>query len=312
MIYDPYGFRDGRPYGFGDAARGKFLMMQRKMLPLIMPAVPHHCRICTRSAVEAKRQMLALATAESLTITGWTFWVVVHFQDGFDDVSVDRLMQCLWRERLPQDVRRLIHRACESADRGPGRRGPLFDLLREAYRHAHIDQVWREDVPNRPLLRIGAEIVVMCRYGEDPEPVKREALRFVEGGTMRVKRLVMSVRDLDVDTAIWAGYAINGDVDELEVRLTEGRWRHLVQALQPMSGTGISSRAWPALMRWLNHVAPALPWTDSGEAYRVIRETLEHLHIEHVPPPGLVRSWWGSAVRRWRNIRERVRHHHSS
>lgn len=307
MIYDPYAFRDGKPHGRNGHHLTKFMLMQKKMLPLIMPAVPHQCRICTRPAVDTKRQMLALATAESLTVNGWTSWVVVHFQDRFNDVPAERLMRCLWQEQLPQDVRRLIHRACDTADSGAGRLGPLFDLLHEAYRHASIDQVWREDVPGRPLLRIGAEFVVLCRHGEDPEPAKLEVLRFVEGGTMPVDRLIMSVRDLDVDTAIWAGYAISGDIDELELRLTAGPWRHLVQALEPMSGTGTKSLAWPVLIRWLNRVAPALPWTDFREGYAGICESFEHQRIDHVPPPGLVRSWWKGAIRRWRRVQRRVR-----
>jgi hypothetical protein len=240
-------------------------------------------------------------------------WIAEDIQGAFDNVPLDRLFEVFCASIPSSRLLELIRRSVDDRrTKALWQGAPLSPLLMNVYLDAVVDQPWRRQHPDVPLLRYMDDLLVLCRANDDVEALHRDLSKFVEDAGLILKhQFDAACHNIELRSVTWLGYRIRKLPEGFEIRL-------------PFDGGGDTAKSWrrylrerfvalhrepdaPAAVRHLIKgilawAGPTFPWTDTRAAYDVLRKAARFAAFEEIPSYSCVLRQWQAHHERWPNF----------
>jgi retron-type reverse transcriptase len=265
-----------------------------------------------------------LAHVQRLVLAGHTVLLAGDLKDAFDSVPQRRLMDILRRtlrpsQGLPQEqqkYRREMHKLFRLLDKvlinstgmGIPQGAPISALMLNVYLNHLVDQPWRRNMRELPLLRYSDDILICCRSSLEAEGAWPILERRVGEAGMKLKRSgpagEAALHDLSRGNAVeWLGFEIRLGTAGMEVRIGRRGWESLESKLLL---SAIATNPLDAIAACLREAGPAYPFEDRRALYERIERTAGELQVREIPAREFLEEAWLRAYRRWLHVRHQV------
>ena len=201
-------------------------------------------------------------------------------------------------QQLTQLVGRIIR--AENRSRGVPQGGSLSAFLLNLFLDRHLDQPWRREFPDVPMIRVADDLLILCRSGEEAEECLATLRNLLRPIGMRLNERKTHTTDLQGgNSADWLGFALSGENGTVRVNLTQDFYtraeRMIRNALSEPDGV---LRAAEAIRGLLDQLGPCYPGTDHDYVYRHLASLAARAGFHEFPArEELMRVWRRSAVR---------------
>jgi retron-type reverse transcriptase len=253
----------------------------------------------------------ALAAADRLARSdGRWVWAAVDLRDAFSRVPLERLLDIV-QHYLPSEELVVFLRRILSGARMPGLRqgGPLSPLLLNLFLHHLLDNPWRKQHPDIPLIRYADDILLLCRSVEEAGEAYDRLKELLRPTGMQLKETrQQAVRDLGAGAAVnYMGTRIrktdNGN--GLRFDLTRGAWDGLAESLaRAQEEPHAPVRAVLALTGWVAARGPCYPDLKHEQVYARIESVARKAGFDEIPGAGKIKGLWQRAYARWGRLQK--------
>ena len=251
----------------------------------------------------------ALAAALALSENGRTVWIVEDLRDAFDKIPISRLKDVL-TSHLPKDVVKLIERTSFTGKKRGIRQGaPLSPFLMNVYLDHFLDQPWRKEHPEIPLLRTADDILLLCRDKTESDQAYRSLERLVTPAGMTLKGCPeTNIRLLhEGQSANWLGYLVDCRDEQFRVRIGEDAWVKLRDELALQhEGSDAPLKANQIVRGWISQSGPTFSFEDRDVVCRRIKKTCDDLAFDEIDDSATLNGLWQRAHARWLKCRRKA------
>lgn len=267
--------------------------------PLLSPRFDERsfCRFA-RGVGHAVAQAKCLAEQQGR----WT-WIGQDIRGAFDHVPIARLITIIERY-LPSGRLLDLLRRCVDDSRAMGlyQGAPLSPLLMNLYLHHLIDQPWRQQHPDVPLLRYMDDLLVLCGRNDDAERLHEDLAQLAESAALKLSiDSDRAIRPLHCMSADWLGFRFRQAEDGLDIHLPfignskpARQWRsdlgqRFVDLHARPDAPEAARQMITGVVAW---AGPTLPWSDTGEVYEILRKAARSAAFEEIPSRDAVERLW--------------------
>ena len=251
----------------------------------------------------------ALATALALSENRRTVWIVEDLRDAFDKIPISRLKDVL-TSHLPKDVVKLIERTSFTGKKRGIRQGaPLSPFLMNVYLDHFLDQPWRKEHPEIPLLRTADDILLLCRDKTESDQAYRSLERLVTPAGMTLKGCPeTNIRLLhEGQSANWLGYLVDCRDEQFRVRIGEDAWVKLRDELALQhEGSDAPLKANQIVRGWISQSGPTFSFEDHSTVCRRIKKICDELAFDEIGDGETLKRLCQSAHARWFKCRRKA------
>ncbi|HHZ61164.1 MAG TPA: Retron-type reverse transcriptase [Dehalococcoidia bacterium] len=251
----------------------------------------------------------ALAAALALSENRRTVWIVEDLRDAFDKIPISRLKDVL-TSHLPKDVVKLIERTSFTGKKRGIRQGaPLSPFLMNVYLDHFLDQPWRKEHPEIPLLRTADDILLLCRNRTEAELAYRSLERLVTAAGMPLKGCqeenICSLHE--GHCAKWLGYLVDCRDEQFRVRIGEDAWVKLRDKLAlTHEGSDAPLKANQIVRGWISRSGPTFSFEDRDVVCRRIKKTCDDLAFDEIDDSATLNGLWQRAHAQWLKCRRKA------
>ena len=252
----------------------------------------------------SRQQAVATAEAISLRRDGWT-WLCADIRDAFGNVPRGRLQDVVRLRIANEETVVLISDLARRAkSRGIPQGQPLCPLMLNLYLDHHLDQRWRRTHPNRPLIRVADDLLILCRNRAEAEQAYEDLQSTLLPAGMPLKESrEAAIRDLGSGmSAQWLGFVFQRGTSGLDISLAEKVWNHLADAFALChTECDPPCRAREVLEGWIRQAGPAYHPQRLRRDLSRIRSLATQYCFEEIPSRSMLGELWHTAHSRWQS-----------
>ena len=264
----------------------------------------------TSYCVSGRGQQVAIADALNLAEHYMlNNWVVADIADAFGSVPTSRLRDIL-AQRLPDGpLLNLIDRVLAGNPNGGLAQGcGLSMLLLNLYLDHFLDQKWRRQAPQWPLLRYVDDLLVMCSTPAEAREANNLLRKVVREIGLKLKGDERSdVRDLAIgERADWLGLRFDLTNEGVRVRLPldeepGGFWATFEDRLLELHDRRDAALIFPQVIegKFLTAAAPTFPHHDIRSVYERTRSVARGYGFAKMPAFDHFHGRWCAAYVGW-------------
>ena len=191
---------------------------QKAMCLIVEPLLVHGLDPLTLSAgSEDDRQNSLSVSCDLAETSNRLVWARVSVREPFDRVPEKSLFDLVW-DGMPNNrcVELIVDLTGLPSPTGIFRGCRLSELLIEFYLDRMVVRKWHEVHKNVPILRSGAEFLILCRKKDGAERMRADLLEIIREAGMPVDEAgESSICDLNAgDSVEWLGYTISRQAGE--------------------------------------------------------------------------------------------------
>ncbi len=254
----------------------------------------------------------ALALAEREALAGNRFvFLAEDIKDAFDQVPLNRLLDVLVKHVPSPDLRNLVNTLLATGKtHGIRQGGPLSPLLLNLYLHHFLDEPWRREHAETPLIRVADDLLALCRSRKEAAQAraKLEALLKPAGMPLKGTR-DGSIHDLRKGEVVdWLGFEIGKGEQGLETRIANKAWSRLAEYLHlAHEKPNAPLRAVATINGWIEQMGPCYPFVTRGTVYRRVAKLAAEQAFDEIPSRDAIMARWKRAYERWQDIQDEIR-----
>lgn len=177
------------------------------------------------------------------------------------------------------------------------------------YLHHFLDRQWHAKLGNPPLIRVGDDILVLCRKYTEAKAADADLQRRLHPAGMSLKHTVQDrIHDLRAGgSAHWLGISIAAAADRLSMSIPNGAWRGLRQLLADAhTKSDAPLRAIQTIETWLKQRGPSYRSSNPRAVCQQVLDTAVAEAFEELPTVAQLRHEWQLAHARWERLRRAV------
>ena len=254
----------------------------------------------------------ALALAEQQVIKNRrNVFVVEDIRDAFTHVPLKRLLEVL-AIYIPSDqVLQLLSKLLDTGKKhGIRQGGPLSPLFLNLYLHHFLDQPWRKEWPEVPMIRVADDLLIMCQSKKEAMQAWSELEALLRPANMPLKRgKDESIHNLKTgDLVNWLGFNIHKDQQGLKVQIAEKAWKRLAEHFAlAHEKPDAAIRAMDTINGWIDQMGPCYRFVSRPRVYKKLVTIAAKQAFDEIPSRDAVVSRWRRAYQKWCDIRNEVK-----
>ena len=191
---------------------------QKAMCLIVEPLLVHGLDPLTLSAGSDDDRLTGLGvTLDVAETSNRLVWAQTSVKEPFDRVPEKSLFDLVW-EGMPNNrcVELIVDLTGLPSPTGIYQGCRLSQLLIDFYLDRAVVRKWREAHQNVPILRSGAEFLVLCQKKSGAERMRAELLKILDNAGLPVDEAAeSSICDLNAgDSVEWLGYTISRQAGE--------------------------------------------------------------------------------------------------
>jgi hypothetical protein len=172
-----------------------------------------------------------------------------------------------------------------------------------------LDQPWRKEHPEIPLLRTADDILLLCRNRTEAELAYRSLERLVTAAGMPLKGCqeenICSLHE--GHCAKWLGYLVDCRDEQFRVRIGEDAWVKLRDKLAlTHEGSDAPLKANQIVRGWISRSGPTFSFEDRDVVCRRIKKTCDDLAFDEIDDSATLNGLWQRAHAQWLKCRRKA------